>query len=107
RPVATASTGSAPGAGGRATSRNPAAPRSARPPGGRGVPPPRDAYAPPTAPRDVRRYSGSLHVGSSSTASIPRPAADRSTTPRLVGLLTRSSTTRRRAAAVPPARAPG
>ena len=49
--------------------------------------------------RVQRRYSGSLHSGVRSTASIPSAAAERKMAPTLVGFITRSSTTTRLALA--------
>ena len=49
--------------------------------------------------REARRYRGSLPAAVSSTASMPRPAAQRKIAPRLVGFITFSSTAMRRALA--------
>ena len=49
--------------------------------------------------RALRRYSGSLHPGVSSTASIPSAAAERKIAPTLVGFWTFSRTTIRAAPA--------
>lgn len=53
----------------------------------------------PCSPGYSAGYSGSLHSGVKSTASMPNAAAERKIAPTLVGFITRSNTATRRAPA--------